>query len=371
MKINKKSFINPLFLSILIWVINLLGHLLFPNIFGTVTNFTVGIVFLYLFFFAVGYFLGHFPKVETRTIENLVPRLISKYLILIFLFVLVILFYNTLSEISPESLVVYRSLVNSSFTEKNDLFWLLRLFSIVFFFANVMYFISSGRIRLLWGFVAITTSILGSGRNFLLIFLLTALGVSIRESKNNIFKIFVVSFISLVSLFGFFIVAFDKTDSNNSIIHSIFISFSGYFLNPLHGFSSVTVNVKNWGSSFLLSEGVLNFLGINYSPVPPMPYTDPPAVTNVYTLFWPMYHDLGVFGIIFFGLLYGFIHNYFYRGFKSGNIYLSYFYLLSLYPLIMSIFHDVYISSLGLWVGAILPLIFLKRIRKPLIYSVS
>lgn len=364
MKIFKTSFLNPLFLSITIWVIDLLGHLFFPSIYGRINIFTFFSILTYLLFFSFGYMLGLLPKITLTENEKLVPRTSSKYLIYILGGILIYFFFAILKDLGPENLIIYRSLVNTSFTEKNDLYWLLRLFSILFFFANVMFFISNGRTRLIWGFFAVSTSLLGSGRNFLLIFLLTAFGVYIRESKKNILKIIFTSFFIIISFFGLFIIVFDKSDSKTSIVESVFVSFSSYFLNPLHGFAEITNDFKNWGTSMLLSDGVLQILGIDYNPVPLMPYTDPPAVTNVYTLLWPMYHDLGFFGFSFFGTIYGFIHSYLYRGYRLGNIYLSYFYLLSLYPLFMSIFHDVYISSFGLWIGAIIPLFFFKRTAK-------
>ena len=364
MKIFKTSFLNPLFLSVTIWIIDLLGHLFFPTTYGKINSFTFFSVLMYLIFFSFGYMLGFLPKISVNKNEKLVPRNNSKYLIFFFGAILIYFFFKVLSEMGPENLIIYRALVNTSFTEKNDLYWLLRMFSIVFFFANIMFFISNGRARLFWGFISVFTSLLSSGRNFLLIFLLTAIGIYIKESRKNIFKIILISFFTIISFFGLFIIIFDKSDSSTSILESIFVSFSSYFLNPLHGFSEITNDFKSWGTSMLLSDGVLELLGMKYNPVPPMPYTNPPAVTNVYTLLWPMYHDLGFFGFSFFGTLYGLIHNYLYRGYKSGNVYLSYFYLLSLYPLIMSIFHDVYISSLGLWVGAVIPLFFFKRTNK-------
>jgi oligosaccharide repeat unit polymerase len=363
MKIFKTSFLNPLFLSISIWTIDLLGHLSFPSIYGQINFFTFFSVLIYLIFFFIGYLLGFLPKISAYKNEKLVPKNNSKFLIFILGAVLIYFFSKVLNDLGPENLIVYRALVNSSFTEKNDLFWLLRVFSIVFFFANIMFFISNGRQRIIWGFVAVITSLLGSGRNFLLIFLLTAIGIYFKESKNNILKIIFISLLSILVFFGLFVIIFDKSDSNTSIFESIFISISSYFLNPLHGFTQITNDFRNWGTSMLLSDGILDILGIKYNPVPPMPYTNPPAVTNVYTLLWPMYHDLGFMGFAFFGTLYGLIHNYLYRGYRMGSIYLSYFYLLSLYPLIMSIFHDVYISSIGLWIGAVIPLFFFKRIN--------
>ena len=296
MKIFKTSFLNPLFLSVTIWIIDLLGHLFFPTTYGKINSFTFFSVLMYLIFFSFGYMLGFLPKISVNKNEKLVPRNNSKYLIFFFGAILIYFFFKVLSEMGPENLIIYRALVNTSFNEKNDLYWLLRMFSIVFFFANIMFFISNGRARLFWGFISVFTSLLSSGRNFLLIFLLTAIGIYIKESRKNIFKIILISFFTIISFFGLFIIIFDKSDSSTSILESIFVSFSSYFLNPLHGFSEITNDFKSWGTSMLLSDGVLELLGMKYNPVPPMPYTNPPAVTNVYTLLWPMYHDLGFFG---------------------------------------------------------------------------
>lgn len=360
MILNKTFFVNPLFLSVAIWSINILFHLLFPEIYGSITFLAFFCVLLYLIFFSVGYLIGFLPSLSNKRDLVLTPTRTSKYLIVFFGFLLSYNFFLFLKDLGPESLIIYRNLVNNSFTEKNSLFWLLRLFSLVFFYANLMYFTSFGRKKIFWGTIALLTSVIGSGRNYLLIFILTVLGANLKEPKKSIIKVISLAILMVTVLFGLFIFLFDKAEEGVSVVHSIWISLTSYFFNPLHGFSVITYDMQNWGTTMLISPGILDLFGITYTPIPMMPYTDPPAVTNVYTLLWPMYYDLGLFGIIFFGLSYGFIHSFLFRGYKYGNPYLSYFYVLSLYPLVMSIFHDVYLSSIGLWVAAIIPLLLFR-----------
>lgn len=361
MILKRISFINPLFILLTIWSINILFHLLVPEIYGVITFLAVFCVLLYLIFFSVGYVIGFLPKINIKKNEVLIPRKISKYLIFFFGILLSYNFFLFLKELRPESLVIYRNLVNSSFIEKNTLFWLLRLFSLLFFYANIQYFISSGKKRIIWGMIALLTSVIGSGRNYLLIFILTVVGVNVKEPNKSILKVITLAVLMVTVLFGSFVVLFEKSEEGHSVMQSIWISLSSYLFNPLHGFSEITSDIQNWGTTMLISPGILDLFGVEYTPIPMMPYTNPPAVTNVYTMLWPMYYDLGFLGIIFFGLFYGFIHSYLYRGFKSGKIYFSYLYVLSLYPLVMSIFHDVYISSVGLWLAAIIPLMLFKN----------
>jgi oligosaccharide repeat unit polymerase len=203
----------------------------------------------------------------------------------------------------------------------------------------------------------LASAIIGSGRNYLLFFFLTLL-IIVLQGKNVLIKlvIMVISFF-LVSIF--FIFAFNKADPDSGIILGTLLSLSHYFSVPLYGLSVIMDN-NNLGTFMLLSDGILNILNISHIPTPPMEYTPYPFITNVYTLFWPMYYDLGYLGIIVFGLFYGFIHMILYSMAKNGGV-AFYLYCISLYPLFMSIFHDTYLSSIGLWVVASVALIFFRK----------
>ena len=133
MKINKISFINPLFLTLFIWLINIVSHIIFPIYFGEINFFTIISVFFYLFFFTIGYYLGYLPTISKKK-ELLTPRNNLKYFVYLFGSVLFYFFFKVLNEMGPESIIVYRNIVNSSFTEKNVLFWLLIFFCAFFFF---------------------------------------------------------------------------------------------------------------------------------------------------------------------------------------------------------------------------------------------
>jgi oligosaccharide repeat unit polymerase len=96
---------------------------------------------------------------------------------------------------------------------------------------------------------------------------------------------------------------------------------------------------------------MLNLVGAN---LPMRPALNPavlmPLKSNVFTAIFPVYHDLGKLGVGIWFFLLGMMHQFLFKLSQSTQLPIfRYFYAISLYPLVMIIFEEAYISSPGFW----------------------
>jgi len=341
----------------------MLLHLFFSEHFGSLSILTYVIVNLYIISFGVGFYIMEkfIPNIRTikfkAIVSNKTNRVMLCSLILIFA-----VFYLRVSAEGGLSFATYRQLIFKAYETKNDIYYFIRLFSLYIFFATAMLFSYKGSkwYFVIWFVIVVLLSIITTGRNYLLIYLigLFIYVINTKNLKSNLLMFFIM----FLSTFSIFILVFDKGGDGNVFL-SVIDSILKYFSIPLYGFSYMLEHEFQKNTILILSPGILNVLGVNYNIPLPAIYTPEPFVTNVYTLFYFINYDLGLFGIIIFGLLYGVIHKKIYLYALKGSSFSLYLYVLSMYPLIMTVFFDVYISSLGLWVAAVIPWFLLNKYR--------
>ncbi len=115
-------------------------------------------------------------------------------------------------------------------------------------------------------------------------------------------------------------------------------------------------------NSFRTIFAVLRALGFR-SPYVPLvqPYADIPMPMNVYTVYQPYIKDFGIGGILTL-FPFGFAHGWLYRRATVLNPHAAYVFLfsLSLFPLSLQIFQDMYFSVLSTWIqyGVISAILF-------------
>jgi oligosaccharide repeat unit polymerase len=78
-----------------------------------------------------------------------------------------------------------------------------------------------------------------------------------------------------------------------------------------------------------------------------------PYPTNVYTMYKYYYVDFGYYGMLAAITLIGFIQTLLYRKARTGSVLGLYFFSLTVYPLIVSVFDDSY-SAFGSYIDAFL-----------------
>ncbi len=115
---------------------------------------------------------------------------------------------------------------------------------------------------------------------------------------------------------------------------------------------------------------VLRALGFQASAAPLVqPWVDVPTPTNVYTVYQPYVKDFGPLGGIAVLFVLGFLHAVLYRRATVRNPHaISVFlFALSLFPLVMQVFQDMYFSLLSLWIqyGAYAVVLFVVVNERP------
>lgn len=128
-----------------------------------------------------------------------------------------------------------------------------------------------------------------------------------------------------------------------------------YFLGGLAAFNyyvkTGTPNIEGGAMLPNAARSLLNHLGGDIPMRPAVnPHIQMPLDSNVYTALFPVYHDGGVLAVIVWFFLLGIIHQFLFRlSQESEMAYFNYLYAISLYPLVMVIFEEAYISSPGFW----------------------
>lgn len=354
--------LNPFHVLATLFSFNICLHLFFSETYGALSLMTYVVVILYVVAFSFGFYILEklIPNIKTGKYKAIISNKMNLF-VLASLGVVLVFFYLRVSSENAIDFATYRQLVFKAYETKNDIYYFIRLLGLYVFFATIMFFNYSGKYMFaVWFLIVVVISIITTGRNYLLIYLLGFL-IFILNGKNVKRNLFLFVFLFIFT-FSIFIVAFDKGGDGN-IFFSIIDSILKYFSIPLYGFSYITEHESQTNTIMLLSPGLLDFIGMDYNAPPPAIYTPEPFVTNVYTLFYFMYCDLDIYGIIFFGVLYGTLHKKIYLYALKGSSFSLYLYILSLYPIFMSVFFDVYLSSLGLWVAAIIPWCLAKKYR--------
>lgn len=352
--------VSPLILLVTILLIDIILHTIFGTWFGYIIVDVILIVVLYLFSFLIGFhFISNIiPNLKKREYKITGVRINKLYIYTALIFALS-LYAKIIIENSVSDFSSYRQLIFSFYENKNTGYWLLRFLTLYVFYAilSLIFFRTNFYENLILFFIVLLISIISTGRNYLLIYLLS-LSIVVINSRRPFLKLLLTFFLFFITS-AFYVLAFNKAEGN--LISSTFKSILDYFSLPLYGLSYMIEENKYYGDVQLLSPAILNVFGLSKTSMSEMPYTSEPFVTNVYTLFYPIYYDLGLHGIFIFGITYGVIHKKIYLYAQREQPFALYVYCLSLYPLIMTIFYDVYISSLGLWVAALIPWLLLKK----------
>src|SRR6266576_2874657 len=202
--------------------------------------------------------------------------------------------------------------------------------------------------------------VLSSGRSVLLPLIIivliipTALRVSSPARTARALGIVVVGLFVLVGL------ALGKGGDFTSTIQDNWVGMrESFVLYSVGSIPSFDTFLHNRGpdldmgiNSFRTLLAVLRAVGFGTPLVPLVqPYADIPMPMNVYTFYQPYIKDFGIGGIatMFF---FGFIHGLLYKKATVHNPRAIYVFLfsLSLFPLVMQVFQDMYLSVLSTWI---------------------
>lgn len=134
-------------------------------------------------------------------------------------------------------------------------------------------------------------------------------------------------------------------------------SFFTYALAPIPSLSTflqnrgpeVDVGLNSMRSVVAVLHAV--GFGVNAAPVV-QPYIDVPMLSNVYTVHQPYIKDFGALGGAVALFILGFLHSILYKRATTQNPHglFVFLYAMSLFPLVMQVFQDMYLTLLSMWV---------------------
>lgn len=225
--------------------------------------------------------------------------------------------------------------------------------------------------------LALTLAIFSTGRGPILWVLSIVLGMNFLHGKRFTFKsiVSVISvFIILFTMMGFVLNKGGSLDaslkenikSSGEITASYLVASVNAFDMNLQNNTIPTYDGDNSLRLFKLigkKLGVVNEVG---SSELIQPFVFVPYSTNVYTIYDTYYSDFGIGYMLSIVLILGFFQGLvYYKAVNSKNIRFSIYYSLTLYPLLMSFFQDMYFSLMSTWIQIIIfteALILLNRL---------
>lgn len=341
----------------------LLAHLVSEGVFGAVGLFEYFIVLLYLSIFLLSFYFSLllFSLNESKNFIfiNYEENKFSKmFLALIFFsFTLGYIFFigfefNSFVELRSFLIGMYRS------EEFSMEFKLLNTLGLILFYFATYFYLMKDQHSVIYILAALTFPLLMGNRNYILI-LFIFISYKLVVVKKNFSYLLILFFVFFV-LNMIYVYVFDKGVDGVNIIASTVNSLIEYAATPLHGLSYSLANPQNYGDYLTIPSSLVVWLG--YDVNREFLYTPHPNTTNVYTLFFSLIYDFGLFGVAFFAAIFGAFHAYLY--FKSKyNVIFLFVYIYSFYPLLMTFFDNVYTSSPGAWVYIFVPFLFFKKVK--------
>ena len=219
-------------------------------------------------------------------------------------------------------------------------------------------------------FIAVSgllASFLTYGRNILLLYFMS-IGVILYFQNLISKKIALTALIGFIFFFFAFAYFMGKGGAKAGWIENIAWNFKVYILGGIAAFNSyVEFGEPNNLGPVLLPKFITGIFFISDAQNQPaskfFPFVETPLPVNVYTAFFPWYHDAGIVGVLIGFFLIGLVSMYLFSKRYKSRLNLFAF-SISLYPLVMIIFEEQYFRAYPLWGMSFLLIISLLAIEK-------
>lgn len=183
----------------------------------------------------------------------------------------------------------------------------------------------------------------------------------------------VIAFCALFALLAYT----NKTAAANSASAGAFVfaSVIGYIIGPLPCLDQVLTHLSDYSGlpihTFAFFERLMVQLGLAHA-VPPVSLGDlfVPFFANVYTIYAFFITDFGLPGSMLVIMAIGFLQVLLYRKAHTDSLIGQFLFALTMYPLVMSIFADLY-TALGNYLGGILFAMAYLTVRSISLYAGS
>ena len=212
-------------------------------------------------------------------------------------------------------------------------------------------------------------AVLTTGRIYLLLFVVAGSVLCYRQGLVSRRGLLMVA-AAFTGLFLLIAILLGKGGEDASAAESIAWNVKIYLFSSLACFNDyVHTGTQHVPGGVLIPDFLrpfLNSLGASIGPKPPLwPFAFVPEPCNTYTVLFPYFHDGELVGVTLFMALAGALHQVLYDRFlRSSSPIVWYLFSISLYPLLMMVFEDAYLSSFGFWLMLLgVPLAFLVFVR--------
>ncbi len=362
----------------LLWATQFAGHIAFQGFFTPLASVTWLIVLVFCLFFCVGdvFSLGFFRKRRITKVSlahnqlPMNPHVFIKISTVFLMFVLIVnsfLFYrqimNHVGHLNP---TLIRAFVIQDFLNERVLNKYVSVFGIISamsIYLTAVYFSTHNRQTnklQLFGLLGLglVSALMTTGRLYLLLFFLSVATIGFLYRKISRRQLFVFSMFFVLLFFSLAFVL--KKGDSESLTDSVIWNVQVYGFSSLGCFNNyIETRNQQFDGGLLIPNpmrSVINLLGYKLSEKPVLlPFAWIPNQCNTYTFLYPVYHDLGLWGIAFVAFLIGFFHGYVWRRAKaSQEIWWVFLCGISMYPLFMMVFEDAYFSSPGFWLNLFL-----------------
>lgn len=383
---------KPTTIFVVIWVVQGIGYLSFRDTFGSYSQTTWLVVLTGVAAFCIGGLASRYISTnQCVTIlkeferRNNVEPLIKYFLALYFIAFLwvghEIVSFSLLKienmTLGPKPLVSQRSIrqliylvrvvvVNDNFSGERVILNLFRFY--YFGLASSLYFSAYTKANnykhlLTFGIIGLVSALATTGRLALLLFFLSYTLILVKKKVIN-FK--GVTVMAALFSFAFFMIAYlmKKGDSIDKNLLEVFLwNLKVYLFSGLSSFNYFVVhNVPDYKTIVMIPNALKVLLNsifnLDFALRPAsMPFVETPLRTNVYTSFFPLYHDAKLLGVIFGKGILGFLHQMIYKIMReTDSRVIIFIFSLSLFPLVLSFFEDIYFSSPGFWLVIVSPI---------------
>jgi oligosaccharide repeat unit polymerase len=243
------------------------------------------------------------------------------------------------------------------------------------------YILSLGKFSTIWAFSQSMRSSYSKRKTYLIIgitflyclstatrsstytLVLPLIGVLIINNNNykNKFKIAMTAMIVLLLLFSLFMVTGVFLGKGGNIENSLWENmismkenFQIYLLAGIVAFDQSFINHIDYDLLFLFFIKILHLFGFEMQEKTTiLQYTFTPHPTNVYTIYFSYYWDLGIFGLAVMMFLLGSSLSFVYRKAVLGHPVYIFFYGLSFSALLLSVFAETFVTTASYWIQSV------------------
>jgi oligosaccharide repeat unit polymerase len=221
--------------------------------------------------------------------------------------------------------------------------------------------------------LALVSCIVRGGKGALLIFVSALMSAYLINTNRERFLAALKSARWAILFFAILFAGLLGTEKDTSSVQTSVVAFATnatvqYIVGPLGAFDKVLTHPSDYTGAphhtFKMFLRVASWFGIiSYSPPSFNEWAFVPFGTNVYTLYKPFIADFGTYAALGVMAVIGFMHTLLFRRASTGGLLAVYMFALSVNPIFMAIFDDVY-TAFAIYINGLLFGILYMTLRR-------